>query len=133
TAIILDNRLSEVQRINFAMEPPFINVVNASTANDNRLWIFNLDTQQLELYNYRNASRQMLSRPISEDYITHKSNFNFCYVLTEDKLRLYNIYGSLLQSITNDNYTLFTQNNDKVILKNKHSLLLITENLTKTH
>lgn len=133
TAVILDNKLSEVQRINFALQPPFINAVHATTANDNRLWIFNLDTQQLELYNYRNASRQVLSRPLPDDYIIHKSNFNFCYVLAKDKLRLYNIYGSLLQSIPNDNYTLSAQNNDRVVLKNEQVLLLITENLTKTH
>lgn len=131
TAIVLDNRLNEVSRIPFVMKPPFLNVAQATTANDNRLWIFNIDSQQLELYNYRNESLQVLSRPIAEDYRSHISNFNFCYVLTENKLRMYNIYGSYLKSIPNEGFTKMSLNRDRLLVKNSEGLFLLTEELTK--
>lgn len=131
TAVILDNKLNELNRISFSMEPPFLNIQNATTANDNRLWTFNEDNQQLELYNYRDQINQQLSRPLAENYLYQKSNFNFCYLLTESHLRLYNIYGSLLKSIPNDGIQKMTLSNDKVLILKKDSLFLLTENLSK--
>ncbi|PKP24102.1 MAG: hypothetical protein CVU03_13735 [Bacteroidetes bacterium HGW-Bacteroidetes-2] len=131
-AVILDNKLNEIQRISFALEPPFMNVVWASTANDSHLWIFNTDKQQLELFNYRTGLLQELSRPISETYISQKSNFNFCYVITEDKVRLYNIYGSLLRSIPNERYTNFTEDNNRLLVKKDTSLILFTDTLKES-
>ncbi len=131
TAVILDNKLNEINRIPFAMEPPFLNIKNATTANDNRLWTFNEDNQQLELYNYREKTNQQLSRPLSENYFTHKSNFNFCYLLTNKNLRLFNIYGSLLSSISAEGIQKMSLSNDKLVVSRNDSLVLLSENLTK--
>ncbi|MEX0997506.1 MAG: hypothetical protein WDZ45_10690 [Flavobacteriaceae bacterium] len=131
TAVLLDNKLNEVKRISFAMEPPFLNIKNATTANDNRLWTFNEDNQQLELFNYRENTNQQLSRPLAEKYNTHKSNFNFCYLLTDKNLRLYNIYGSLLSSTTADGIQKMALSNDKLVVMRNNSLYLLTENLSK--
>lgn len=130
TAVILDNRLNEIRRISFAMEPPFLNVVNATTAADNRLWTFNENSQQLEAYNFRDKVNFTLSRPIAEKYITQQSNFNFCYVLTEKKLRVYNIYGSLINSIPAEGVRKISLSNDKIIVLKKEGLSLLTENLS---
>jgi len=131
TAVILDNKLNEVNRISFAMEPPFLNIKNATTANDNRLWTFNEDNQQLELYNYREKTNQQLSRPLAETYNTHKSNFNFCYLLTDKNLRLFNIYGSLLNSISSEGIEKMALSNDKLVLLRNDTLYLVTENLSR--
>lgn len=131
TAVILDNKLNEISRISFAMEPPFLNIKNATTANENRLWTFNEDNQQLELYNYRDKVNQQLSRPLSENYKSHKSNFNFCYLLTDTKLRLYNIYGSLLKSIPSNGIQKMALSNDKLLILKNDSIFLLTENLAK--
>lgn len=130
TAVILDNKLNEIERISFSMEPPFLNIINATTANDTRLWVFNNDSQQLELYNYRNKKHQVLSQSVSETYITHTSNYNFCFLLTEEKLRIYNIYGSLLESIPNTGITHLSNNNDRLIYKTGNELVLLTEKLS---
>lgn len=129
TALILDNKLNEVKRISFSMEPPFLNVVNASTANDNRLWTFNENSQQLELYNYRDKINLTLSRPIAESYVTHLSNFNYCFVLTDKNLRVFNIYGSLLNSISAEGVQKITLSNDKILLLRDNTLSLLTRNL----
>jgi len=130
TAVILDNKLNEIRRISFAMEPPFLNVVNASTANDNRLWTFNENSQQLELYNYRDKVNYTLSRPIAETYVTHLSNFNFCYVLTNKNLRVFNVYGSLLNSIPAEGIQKMSLSNDKILVLKNNALSLLTENLS---
>lgn len=131
TAVILDNKLNEVNRISFAMEPPFLNIKNATTANDNRLWTFNEDNQQLELYNYRDKTNQQLSRPLAETYNTHKSNFNFCYLLTDKNLRLFNIYGSLLSSMSAEGIQKMSLSNDKLVALRNNSMVLLSENLSK--
>lgn len=130
TAVILDNKLNEIRRIPFSMEPPFLNVVNATTAADNRLWTFNENNQQLEAYNFRDKVNFTLSRPIAEKYITHQSNFNFCYVLTEKKLRVYNVYGSLINSIPAEDVKKISLSNDKILVLKKEGLSLLTENLS---
>jgi hypothetical protein len=130
TAVILDNRLNEIRRISFVMEPPFLNVVNASTGNDNRLWTFNENSQQLELYNYRDKINYTLSRPIAENYVTHQSNFNFCYVLTDKNLRVYNVYGSLIHSIPGQGIQKMSLSNDKILVLRNNSLFLLTETLS---
>lgn len=131
TAIILDNKLNEIQRISFTMTPPFLNVLNATTANDNRVWLFNEDTQQLGLFNYRTGNYQTLSVPISEDYITQKSNFNYCYLLTDKQLRLYNIYGSLLHSVPADSAKEIAINQNWVILKTETLIKVYTADLSR--
>lgn len=130
TAVILDNKLNELRRIPFAMEPPYLNIKNASTATDDRLWVFNEDTQQLEIFNYREKTNQTLSRPIAEIYKTHKSNFNYSYVLTEERLRMYNIYGSLLHSIPSEGIQKISLSNEKVLILKNNNLFLLTDKLS---
>ncbi len=53
TVVLLDNKLSEIERINFNNLSEFINSSQAMIAANNSLWFINMDSQQLELYNYR--------------------------------------------------------------------------------
>ncbi len=96
TVVLLDNRLNEIERINFNDLNEFVNVGSATNAGNNRLWIFNIDSQQLELYNYRSGLKTLISQPISDDVVSMASDFNYCYILTGKFLQKYNIYGSFL-------------------------------------
>src|SRR5690606_24759030 len=60
------------------------------------------------------------------------SNFNFCYLLTEANIRLYNIYGSLLASMPNKNYEKLSINKERIVLLSKNQLTLITDHLSNT-
>ena len=64
TVVLLDNKLTEIERINFNDLTDFINTSNATLAANNSLWIFNIDQQQLELYNYRSQNKVLVSLPI---------------------------------------------------------------------
>tara|TARA_R110002051_G_scaffold13435_7_gene45099 strand:+ start:56955 stop:57740 length:786 start_codon:yes stop_codon:yes gene_type:complete len=99
TAVILDNTLSEIKRISFSNIDNFRNVSHATTANDRRLWIYNIDLQQLEIFDYNTQRIIQASRPITISPEAMTSNFNFCWLLTPSSMSRFNNYGSFLESI----------------------------------
>ncbi|AXG69719.1 hypothetical protein KORDIASMS9_01946 [Kordia sp. SMS9] len=115
TVIVLDNTLNEIKRTDFNIIEDFKNLAAATTANDRNLWIFDTNTQQLEVYNYVQQKTPVQNLPIPEKFVTLKSNYNFCRVLTETKLYLYNIYGSLLSEKPLEGATDFDMTNEEII------------------
>lgn len=102
TLVQLDNTLTETDRYNFSTIEDFRNTAFASTANDRRIWIFNTDLQQLELYDYRLNKVVVAFPPLENIPTTYASNFNFCSVQTQGVLTTYNIYGTLTNEIPTD-------------------------------
>ncbi len=96
TIIILDNRLAEIFKIDFNAIQPYKNITHISTGNDNTLWLFNQDTQQLEVYDYLNNKTRARTMPINSEVLDLKSNFNFCWLLTENYIYTYSYFGSLI-------------------------------------
>ena len=120
TVIILDNTLNEIKRIDFNVIGEFKNLAAATTATDRNLWIFDTNTQQLEVFNYVQEKTPIQNLPIPEKFITQKSNYNYCRILTETTLYTYNIYGSLLTQQEVTGVTEFSMTNTEVIfLKEK--------------
>lgn len=105
TVVLLDNTLNEIERINFNEVDGFANVESVSMANNNSLWVFNKDNQQLELYNYRSGQRTLISQPIAGNIISQDSSFNFYFLLTENQVVSFNVYGSILEQYRNPGYT----------------------------
>lgn len=130
TAIILDNRLAEIFKIDFNRIQPYKNVSNISTGYDNTLWIFNQDTQQLELYDYKTNVTRAPSLPVKSTVLDLKSNYNYCWLLTKDYLYVYNYFGVLLKKTKNNGYTALTEDNGNIILKKGNSLFYIKKNTT---
>jgi hypothetical protein len=119
TVVLVDNRLNEIERINFNNLPEFMNVSKVTNAGNNRLWIFNIETQQLELYNYRSGRKTLISQPISNSVLGLASDFNYCYVLTAESIQKYNIYGSFLSETYAEGIERIIQQNEQLIaLKN---------------
>jgi len=112
TVVRVDNRLNEMERINFNAIDDFVNVGAAKNAGNNRLWIFNIDTQQLELYNYRSGSRLPISQPIPEEVIGLANDFNYCYLLTTRAIQKYNVYGSFISESRAENFEKIVQQNE---------------------
>ena len=123
TVVILDNTLTEIVRIDFNTIEDFRNVSFATTATDRRLWIFNTDLQQLELFDYNIQKVIVTFQPLEELATTQASNFNFCYVISGDQLYTYNIYGSLLDNQPINNFELLVQHNDNVLGATSNALL----------
>lgn len=127
TVVLLDNKLSEIQRINFNNLPQFLNVSTATNAGNNSLWLFNVDTQQLELYNYGSKLQTVVSQPFPGKLISQASNFNYCFALTEKKLRAFNIYGSILNETASEEYEKIVQQNENLVALKDDSLYYIPD------
>ena len=94
TVIILDNRLAEITKIDFNTITDYKNVSLVSTGYDNTIWVFNQDLQRLELYDYLNNKTRIKTVPIQSEVIALKSDYNYCYLLTETFIYVYNYSGS---------------------------------------
>jgi hypothetical protein len=127
TVVLLDNKLAEIERFNFNNLPSFINVTAARNAGNNRLWLFNSDSQQIELFNYRTKEKTIVSQPISSELMSFTSNFNYCYLTTEKFVRIYNTYGGLIQTIASDEITTSSQHNDNLIVVIQDNLFFLAE------
>lgn len=95
TVIILDNQLSEIERINFNTRKVFRVAAFASTGFERHLWIFDNDLQRLELYNYAEDATRVATQPVNKKIIAQAGNYNYCWLYTDKgELLQYNIYGS---------------------------------------
>ncbi|PHS09172.1 MAG: hypothetical protein COA88_05070 [Kordia sp.] len=115
--IQLDRRLGEISKIDFNQSNNFSTISHVSTASNKRLWIFNSDTQQLQVYNPKQDIVEVSSQSIQDVIVDFYSNYNFCWVLTKTKLLQYNIYGNQLNSYSLEGYDAFIYYKDYFILK----------------
>ncbi|MGB3605812.1 hypothetical protein [Psychroserpens sp.] len=123
TVIILDNRLAEIFKIDFNTKQPYKNVSHISTGYDNTLWTFNQDLQRLELYDYKNDMVRISTVPVQSNVLDLKSDYNYCWMLTEKYLYQYTYFGSLISKLPNLNYTSLAVHNENLIIKAGESLL----------
>ncbi|MCA0133343.1 hypothetical protein [Winogradskyella alexanderae] len=131
TVIILDNRLAEVYKVDFNTVVPYKNVTYISTGFDNTIWIYNQDLQQLELYDYKTNKIRLKTVPLQSEALDLKSDYNYCYLLTENYLYIYNYFGSLVNKFENIGYDSLAFSKAHLILKEKNQLHILTKNNTE--
>lgn len=129
TVVLVDDRLNEIKRISFNTLKEFRTVGFATTANNQSLWIFNVDLQELEVFDYNRNTILARTQPLSEEILQQKSGFNSCWLLSNNHLYQFNIYGSLLQKIPQKNSTAIAQDGDQVVVLKDNSLSLFSERL----
>jgi hypothetical protein len=117
TVIQLDRRLGGISKIDFNQSNSFSTISHASSASNKRLWIFNTDTQQLQVYNPKQDIIEASSQSIQEVIVDFYSNYNFFWILTKTKLLQYNIYGNQLNSYALEGYDAFVYYKDYFVLK----------------
>ncbi|MDO6759125.1 hypothetical protein Q4566_02840 [Tamlana sp. 2_MG-2023] len=128
TVIILDNRLAEIFKIDFNQITPYKNVSQISAGYDNTIWIFNQDLQKLELFDYKTKSSRAQTVPVQSAVLDLKSNYNYCWLLTENYLYMYNYFGSLIKKMKNTGFTSFAESNENIILKKENTLFYMKKN-----
>lgn len=119
TVVILDNNLNEIDRINFSQIQNFRNLASATTGKNRSLWIYNIDLQRLELFDYYRERVLAHSQPLGENVLNHKSNFNFCWILSKQNIKVYNTYGSLVGTLPNNGYKKISENNNRLAAVNE--------------
>ena len=128
TVIILDNRLAEIFKIDFNTIQPYKNVSFVSTGFDNTIWLFNQDLQQLELYDYKSNKTRATTIPVGSEVLDVDSDYNHCWLLTENYLYQYNYFGSLVSKTKNDGFQTLRINDENVFLKKGNQLFYKPEN-----
>jgi hypothetical protein len=131
TVVILDNRLAEIYKVDFNTTLPYKNVTFVSTGFDNTIWIFNQDLQQLELYDYKTNKMRLKTVPIQSKVLDLKSDFNNCYMLTENYLYVYNYFGSLIAKYKNEGFQKLAFSEAHLILKKDENLYVLQKNETE--
>ena len=130
TVVILDNRLAEIFKIDFNTTQPYKNVSFISTGFDNTLWLFNQDLQQLELYDYKTNKTRLKTVPIQSQILDLKSDYNYCYMLTQNYLYVYSYFGSLISKHKNNGYERLAFSKAHLVLKKDNQLFMLPKNKT---
>jgi hypothetical protein len=76
TIILLDNQLSEIQKINLSENETPIMATATGIASGNRLWIYNSLSQEIGFFDYLKNSYQSLTPPFQENIKHYESDFN---------------------------------------------------------
>ncbi|NQX86747.1 MAG: hypothetical protein HRT67_12740 [Flavobacteriaceae bacterium] len=132
TLVILDNRLSEITKTDFNTLEPFRLPTHLTTANDNRVWLFNDNTLQLELFDYLNNKTILNTFPITGKPLDLKSNYNYCWLLTATHFYIFNYFGSLILKDVNSGFTEILEYKDQLILKRENNLYVTKKSNFKT-
>ncbi len=127
TVIILDNRLAEIAILDFNTISPFRLVRRVSTGFDSSIWLYNQNTQQLELFDYRTNKSRVKTLPVEGEVLDLCSNFNYSYLLTMDALYTYNYFGNLVQKIPNQGFTELEQSKGDLVLKKENQLFYFSQ------
>ncbi|WP_299398044.1 hypothetical protein [uncultured Gelidibacter sp.] len=127
TVVVLDNRLSEIYKIDFNNIQPYKNVTHTSTGSDNTIWIFNQDAQQLELFDFKSNQTRATTMPVQSHVLDLKSNYNYSWLLTEDYLYTYNYFGSTISKIKNEGFIKLEESNGNLIIQTKNGLYFLAK------
>ncbi len=127
--VILDNTLNEIQKIAFLDK----NISLVAKADKNRLWLYNVDVQQLELYDYKTKTVLSKSQPRSLlDPKEMHGNANYVWVKTvTGNLKIFNIYGSEVAEIKKSIDFFTVSKSGWVIFKSDENLFVKSENIKK--
>lgn len=130
TIVVLDNRLAEAYKVDFNTIRSYKNVAFTSVGYDNTVWVFNQDLQQLELYDYKIDDTRVKTVPIQSKVLDLKSDYNYCYLLTEDYLYTYNYFGSLVSKTENKGYSRIAVSKNFIALQKGEALHLQSKDST---
>lgn len=96
TVVVLDNTLNPINRVDFnQVEEPRL-VYKASGGGERKLWIFNQDTMQVELWDMDRNQPLITSLPLTSGVDAWSTDYNNVWAVSDGMLLHYNNYGTLL-------------------------------------
>lgn len=96
TAVLLDNQLNETAKINFSELNTPLNPEAISLASQNRLWVYDILTQKLGLFDILKNTFQPITQAFSENLKFYQSDFNYFYWIdVKQNLYVSNLYGKI--------------------------------------
>lgn len=131
TVILLDNQLSETQKILFTENSNPIIATAIGNATQNRLWLFNELKLQIELYDYLKNSVKTISTPISQNIIYYQSDFNnFSWIDSTNHWYSCNLFGNITAKGKLDDFDWIQFINENEYIYSKNKSLFIKNRVT---
>ena len=131
--VLLDNQLNETIKINFSETNPELFPVSVRLSSQNKLWLYDQNSQKLGLYDYLKNHFQPITVNLESPITQCRSDYNYFYwTNSQNQLLASNIYGkiSLLGTLPEfDHFELLTSN--EILLK-KGNILSLYDLTTKT-
>ena len=125
--VMLDNRMAEINSINFNNITPYRLVTEIAYANESALWLYNALSLQLELFDYKTQKTKLNSLPFDREVVALQSDYNNVFALTASDLYHYNYTGSLISKIKHHGFEDFKLGSNFSIFK-KGNLLFYKKN-----
>lgn len=99
TVVLLDNQLNETLKINFSALPqgaPDLLVEAAGLASQNRLWLYDINTQQIGVFDPSKNTFKALTPPFNDGVQYYQNDYNYFYWIdTAGKCFAVNLFGSV--------------------------------------
>lgn len=96
TVVLLDNQLNETSRINFSDIPIPLIAEAAALAAQNRLWVYDISTQQLGLYDLAQGSFKTITPPFTDNIKYYHNDYNYFYWIdSTNKFFMANLFGNV--------------------------------------
>jgi hypothetical protein len=125
--LVLDNKLSEISKVDFNFLEPTKTVSKVSASSDNTIWIYNELNSKLELFNYINQKSKVINYEISGEMISLISNYKYCWVLTDSHIFKFNYFGSLISKLKVTKIQQIENFNNTLIFKRDNQLYYYSE------
>lgn len=101
TVVLLDNQLNETLSINFSSLPnnqTELIVEAAGLASQNRLWLYDITTQQIGLYDTAKNTFHTLTPPFKDGMKFYQTDYNYFYWIDNTgKCFAVNLFGTVTQ------------------------------------
>lgn len=96
TVVLLDNQLNETGTVNFNELPTPVIVDAVGLASQNRLWVYDITTQQTGLFDLKKGTFRTLTPPNNNGVSWYQNDYNYFY-WTDSKNDFYtlNLFGSV--------------------------------------
>lgn len=130
TVVFLDRFLNETQRIDLNTINPTLTAWWVGNTKNKEIWIFDGAKNNLNYFSYLQNVSFAETIPLLNEPKDYTANLNNAYVLTKEKLRQYNIQGSLVNEINIPNSDAIQSNISHVICKTDEALQIYDINLT---
>ena len=96
TAVLLDNQLNETTKINFSELNVPLNPEAVSLASQNRLWLYDMLSQKLGLFDVLKNTFQPITQSFDQSVKFYQSDYNYFYwVDTKQNLYVSNLFGKV--------------------------------------
>ena len=96
TAVLLDNQLNETTKINFSELTIPLNPEAVSLASQNRLWVYDMLSQKLGLFDILKNTFQPITQSFDQNLKFYQSDYNYFYwVDTKQNLYVSNLFGKV--------------------------------------